>query len=123
LSPNIGSEIGSVFSLAAFAYVARITMMNMASPVRSAFSMEILSPQERGTQVGIQLALTSVVSGTATFFGARMMEAGDFQTPFYLMAIFYSISSFLFWHFFAGREEELLLDPPISKPNAVPGED
>ena len=123
LSSDIGSQIGSVFSLAAFAYVARITMMNMASPVRDAFGMEILSPQERGTQVGIQLALASVVSGVATFFGARMMEAGDFQTPFFLMAIFYSISSLMFWRFFTGREEELSLEPLLTKPKAVPGAD
>jgi len=121
LSTDIGSEIGSVFSLAAFAYIARITMMNMASPVRSAFGMEILSPQERGTQVGIQLALASLVSGVATFLGARMMDAGDFQTPFFLMAFFYSISSFLFWRFFKGHEEELIQEVPISKPKVVRG--
>ena len=98
-------------------------MMNMASPVRSAFGMEILSPQERGTQVGIQLALASLVSGVATFLGARMMDAGDFRTPFFLMAIFYSISSFLFWRFFKGREEELIQEVPISKPKVVRGGD
>ena len=47
-SSQAGNLIGSVLSVAGFAYVMRITMMNMASPVRSAFGMEI--PRCGGTR-------------------------------------------------------------------------
>jgi MFS family permease len=104
LSADIGSAFGSVLTIAGLAYVARITLMNMASPVRSAFSMEILDPGERGTQVGIQQALVAGLSGLASFYGARMMGSGDFRTPFFLMAAFYFVSTLMFWQFFNGRE-------------------
>jgi len=81
--------------------------MNMASPVRSAFGMEILDPAERGTQVGIQLALSSALSGAASYFGARLMDAGDFRTPFVIMAGCYLAATALFWQFFARQEKQL----------------
>ena len=111
LKKPAGNLVGSVLSVAGFAYVMRITFMNMASPVRSAFGMEILDPGERGTQVGIEHALAGAVSGVTAYLGARMMSAGDFQTPFLLMAIAYLIGTYLFWQFFSGKEQELSLTP------------
>jgi len=106
-SPDVGTAFGSVLTVAGLAYIARITLMNMASPVRSAFGMEILDPAERGTQVGIQLALSSALAGAASYFGARLMDAGDFRTPFFIMAGCYLAATALFWQFFAGREKQL----------------
>ncbi|MFQ5857246.1 MAG: MFS transporter [Anaerolineae bacterium] len=121
-SPDVGSVIGSVLTVAGLAYVARITLMNMASPVRSAFGMEILDPEERSTQVGIQLALSSAVSGLASYAGAQLMNVGDFRTPFLLMAGFYLAANLLFWIFFAGREKELALVLPIEGAKVVVSE-
>ncbi|MCP4420964.1 MAG: MFS transporter [Chloroflexi bacterium] len=106
-APDVGAALGSVFTVAGLAHIARITMANMAGPVRSAFAMEILHPGERGTQVGIELALASALAGGASYIGAQLMNAGDFRTPFFLMAICILLSSILFWHFFAKKEEEL----------------
>ncbi len=106
-SPDVGAAFGSVLTVAGLAYIARITLMNMASPVRSAFGMEILDPAERGTQVGIQLALSSALSGAASYFGARLMDAGDFRTPFVIMAGCYLAATALFWQFFARQEKQL----------------
>ena len=106
-SSDVGSAFGSVLTVAGLAYIARITLMNMAGPVRSAFGMEILDPAERGTQVGIQLAVSSALSGAASYFGARLMDAGDFRTPFFIMAGCYLLATALFWQFFAGRERQL----------------
>ncbi|MBW8009849.1 MAG: MFS transporter [Chloroflexi bacterium] len=108
-SSDISSVMGSVLSIAGFAYIGRTTLMNMANPVRSAFAMEILDPEERGTQVGIELALFYTFSGIASFLGAQMMESGDFRTPFLLMAVCYLLGSGLFWQFFVNRDEELTL--------------
>jgi MFS family permease len=109
-SPDLASAAaGSVFTIAGLAYIARITLSNMASPVRSAFAMEILDPAERGTQVGIEMALASALSGLASYLGAQMMNAGDFRTPFVLMSILYLGANLLFWRFFAGQETALAL--------------
>jgi len=110
-SPDVGGALGSVFTVAGLAHIARITFANMASPVRSAFAMEILDPRERGTQVGIELALTSALSGLASYFGAQLMDAGDFRTPFFLMAIAILAANGLFWRFFAGWEKESIPVP------------
>ena len=106
-SLELGSGPVSVLSIASLAYIARITLMNMASPVRSAFAMEILDPGERGTQVGLEQALWSGLSGVAGYLGARMMEAGDFTSPFILMGGLYLLAVIVFWRFFSGQEREL----------------
>jgi MFS family permease len=105
-SPDVGTAIGSVLTVAGLAHIARITLTNMASPVRSAFAMEILDPGERGTQVGIQLALASALSGLASYLGAQLMDAGDFQTPFFIMAGCILVANLMFWQFFAKQEEK-----------------
>lgn len=109
--PNLGFEALSVLSLAGFAYIGRITLMNMAGPVRSAFAMEILHAGERGTQVGIEQALFAGASGMTSYIGAQMMNAGDFQTPFLLMAVSYTFASVLFWRFFGRRAIEPAVQP------------
>jgi MFS family permease len=117
-SSDAGSLLGSVLSVAGFAYVMRITLMNMAAPVRSAFSMEILAPSERGTQVGLQHAFSGAVTGGAALIGARLMDAGDFQSPFIFMAGAYLIGTLLFWQFFRGKERQMAL---VSNPVAAAG--
>jgi predicted MFS family arabinose efflux permease len=89
----------------------RITLMNMGEPVRSAFGMEILAPSERGTQVGLQHAFSGLLTGGAAFLGARLMDAGDFQSPFFFMAGAYLIGTVLFWRFFRGKERQMALVP------------
>ncbi|HSG16640.1 MAG TPA: MFS transporter [Anaerolineae bacterium] len=112
-SPDVGAAFGSVFTIAGLAYIARITFSNMASPVRSAFAMEILDPGERGTQVGIEMALASALSGLASYVGAQLMELGDFRSPFIFMAGLYLIANLIFWHFFSRQEQR-----PVSVPAA-----
>ena len=102
-APGLGSESVSVLSLAGLAYIGRITLFNMASPVRSAFAMEILDEKERGTQVGIEQAISAALSGGAAYFGAQLMDAGNFQQPFLLMAVFYAVAVAVFWVYFGNQ--------------------
>jgi MFS family permease len=108
-SPEMAGAAGSVFTIAGLAYIGRITLSNMASPVRSAFAMEILDPSERGTQVGIEMALASALSGLSSYWGAQMMDGGDYRSPFLFMSLLYLAANLLFWRFFAGQEKELAL--------------
>jgi MFS family permease len=121
-SPDLAGGAGSVLTIAGLAYIARITLSNMASPVRSAFAMEILDPAERGTQVGIEMALASALSGLASYLGAQMMNAGDFRTPFVFMSILYLGANLLFWRFFAGQETSLALAAADRAEAAVVGD-
>ena len=102
---EVNTEVISDFTVVALAYIGRIMLFNMASPVRAAFAMELLDEGERGTQVGIENAAAAALSGAAAFFGARMMSAGDFQTPFIVMGIMYIVGVAVFWIYF-GRISE-----------------
>lgn len=95
-SPDVSTSFATIFTVAGFSHIARLTMTNMASPVRSAFAMEILDPRERGTQVGIQQGFSAALSGLTAFFCAQMMSAGAFRTPFLLMAAIYLVANLLF---------------------------
>lgn len=117
-SSEVGTALGSVLTIAGLAHIARITLSNMASPVRMAFAMEILDPGERGTQVGIEMAIVSALSGLASYVGAQLMSAGDYQTPFFLMAGCILIANILFWYFFAGQENVFAAKPEIQTASA-----
>jgi MFS family permease len=106
---ELSDVVGSFVVVAVIAYVARITTMDVSGPIREAFGMELLDPSERGTQVGIQRALAAGLFGLAGFFGGQMMDAGDFRTPFFIMAALNLCSVTLFWMFF-GRQKKAVLD-------------
>jgi hypothetical protein len=58
---------------------------------------------------GLEQALWAGLSGGAGFLGAQLMNGGNFRLPFLFMAGFYLVATVLFWVFFAGREEELVI--------------
>lgn len=99
-SSDLGPHLAPAFTIAGIGYVARVVLMRMAAPVESAFSMEILDPGERGTTVGLQAAVSQLLSSVASYLGAILMQAGDFRTPFMFMAGAYFLSTSLFWIFF-----------------------
>ncbi|MBI3536768.1 MAG: MFS transporter [Chloroflexi bacterium] len=90
----------SLLSIAGAAYIARNVFRNVSGPIASAFEMEILAPQERGTAVGAGAAMFNLTFAIGGFAGAAMMSAGDYRTPFVLMAIFYLAGDVLYWFFF-----------------------
>lgn len=99
-SSDLAANLAPAFTLAGIGYIARIVLMNMAAPVESAFSMEILDPTERGTTVGLQQAAGRLLSSVGSYSGAVLMNGGDFRTPFLFMAATYMLSTALFWAFF-----------------------
>jgi len=95
-----------VISLAGFAYVLRTTLFNMSGPVAEAFSMEILHPTERATATGLEATLGRMMTAMGGLLGALLMSAGDYRTPFFIMAVVYLASTFLFSAFFRRLEGE-----------------
>ncbi len=90
----------SLLSIAGIAFVARNVFRNVANPIASAFEMEILAPQERGTAVGASMAVFNLTFAIGGFAGAVMMNAGDFRTPFLWMAGLYLAGDLMYWFFF-----------------------
>ena len=92
----------TVVSIAGLAWVLRTALFNMSNPVMDSFTMGKLQPSERATYVGISAMFWSALTALGAFLGARMMDAGDFRTPFVIMAVTYALSTYLFLHWFHG---------------------
>ncbi len=95
----------TVVSLAGIAFVLRTALFNMSGPLYEAFTMESLHPNERATFTGISALVGSGLAAFGGWYGARLMAEGDFQIPFVIMAITYTISTWLFLRWFGGVRE------------------
>ncbi len=106
-SPDIGPFLAPALSIAGVAYALRVGLMNIAAPVASAFSMELLDQTERGTATGLQMTGSGIAGALGSYLGSRMMATGDYHSPFGAMAALYLISTGLFWIFFRHEEKRL----------------
>ncbi len=85
-------------------YVGRVMIFRMSRPLDDAFNMEVLDARERATNTGIEMAVGGALSAVAIFAGSRLMDAGDFTTPFMIMAVCYLVSTLIYWRVFRPLE-------------------
>jgi MFS family permease len=112
-SPSLAT-VTTVLTVAGVAYVARIVLANAAGPIYEAFSMEILDPGERATMVGLRSTAVQILSGAGAFVGARLMAAGDYVTPFMVMASLYAAGAIAFWVWFRPLERAPVPSPAVA---------
>jgi hypothetical protein len=77
--------------------------------------MGALDARERATNTGLEMAVGGAVSAVAIYFGSRMLDGGDFTTPFFVMASGIVISSIIYWKVFRAleiSESKLPLEDP-----------
>ena len=79
-------------------------IFRMSRPTDDAFNMEVLDARERATNIGIEMAVGGALSAVAIFAGSRLMDAGDFTTPFMIMAVCYLVSTLIYWWVFRPLE-------------------
>lgn len=103
-SPSLAAPT-QVVSLAGLAFVLRTGLFNMSGPIYEAFSMKVLHPAERATFVGYSAFLGSALSAAAGYWGASMMDGGEFRTPFILMAGLCAVSTWVFFRWFGSQTE------------------
>jgi MFS family permease len=103
---NSHHEELQVISLVGFVYMARTLFMNIASPILSAFFMNILDRRERATATGIKISFGYMLSAISGYLGANMMSHHDFQGPFIWMSVLFSLSVLLFWILFRRYENK-----------------
>ncbi|MBI4591667.1 MAG: MFS transporter [Candidatus Rokubacteria bacterium] len=104
---DIGPYLAPALSIAGIAYVLRVGLMNVAAPIASAFSMELLDETERGTATGLQMTGSGIAGALGSYLGSLLMAAGDYHAPFGAMAALYLVSTGLFWIFFRREEKRL----------------
>ncbi len=110
-SPSLAS-VSNVLTVAGAAYVLRIVLSNVSTPIADAFSMEVLDPGERATMVGLRSAVGQSLSAVGSFLGARLMAGGDYVTPFAVMATLYAGGALLYWIWFRPLEQVAPLSVP-----------
>ena len=94
------------YGLAALAYYARLTLMNMSNPVYQTFVMEHVEPDARATAASlISMAWSSGRAFSPTVSGYIQVRYG-FGPVFMLVIVLYVIAVFLYWKFFWVRERE-----------------
>ena len=125
LMPLIFDEGGILLLLVAMSYVGRVGFLRMASPLDDSFNMDVLDAKERATNTGLEIAVGSGLSAIAILIGSRLLDSGDFTTPFLIMAVASVISTAIYWRVFRRLEISELkkaeLDSPTApQPDAIP---
>jgi hypothetical protein len=100
LLPLLLDEGALLLLLVGASYVGRITIFRMGAPLDDAFNMEVLDARERATNTGLEIAAGSAVSAVAILISSRLMDSGDFATPFVIAAIAYVVSTMIYWRVF-----------------------
>ena len=109
-------ESGWAMPVVMGAWILRTSVFNMASPIESAFNMEILTLRERATLAGLDAAAYAGMTALGAFISSRLLTSGDYSTPFVGMAAMYILSTALFWKFFKAMEPPSVAEPPLKAP-------
>lgn len=105
--PQLVGEGQLLVFLVGFSYVGRTAWFRMGSPLDDAFNMDVLDAGERATNTGIEIAVGSGISAGAIFVGSRLLDGGDFMTPFLIMAGAYAVSTAIYWRVFRPLDREV----------------
>ncbi|MGC8546152.1 MAG: MFS transporter [Thermoplasmata archaeon] len=87
-------------SMAIVLYITRSLLMNMSSPVMTAFTMSIIRKEERATAASIIQLFDSAPRSFGPAIGGYFYSIGDLDLPFYITAFLYSISITFFFILF-----------------------
>jgi predicted MFS family arabinose efflux permease len=90
----------SSLPLAAFGYVMRYMLMNMANPILNSFKLEIVSAEQRSIINSVMWMACYTFVGIGTYAGGLMMAGGRNSMPFLVTGIFYALTAVLYYVFF-----------------------
>jgi MFS family permease len=100
--------------LAGFAYVMRMTLMNMANPAIQSFSMEIVAERERATVSSLNSMGWNVFLALSTFASGIMMSQANYLLPYMITCIVYFIAAVAYYVFFLRIERKTLMQTTIA---------
>ncbi len=102
-----------VFWMSGLAYLIRLALMNMSTPVYTTFVMEQVEPSSRAmvaSLVTMAMNFGGVISPTVS--GILQVKYG-FGPPFLGTIILYIISVFMYWYFWWRKSDEREPLPPV----------
>jgi MFS family permease len=95
----------STLMVAAFAYIMRSALMNMANPIFNSFKLEIVSENQRATVNSLTWMSCYVFFGLSTYIGGLIMARGYYKLPFMLTCVLYAMAAILYYIFFENIEK------------------
>ena len=110
----LGDGTFLLLALVSMAYVGRNTLFGVSYPMDEAFNMEVLDPRERASGTGIEIAAGGAVSALAIIVGSRLVDSGDYTSPFLIMAVCVALSTLIYWQVFRPVEAASGRQAPIS---------
>ena len=93
--------------VAELAYLVRGTLMNMASPLYSAFSMEVSEPQDQGAVSSMLNISWQAGWAVSPILSGFIQQDYGFAPLFIATVILYTISTILVWLFFGDTENRI----------------
>lgn len=102
---SLGAE--KVLPLAVISFWMRASLMQMSSPISSAFMMEIVPDDARATVNSIATMAWNLSWTFSTAFSGWVMQNYGYAIPYYLTAFCYAVSAVSFYYLFNKREVEV----------------
>lgn len=96
----------SILAVAAFGYIMRTAIMNMANPIMSSFNMEIVNKDKRATVNSLIWMSCYTFVGLSTYAGGLIMAQSYYTLPFSLTCILYVVAAVLYYMFFEKMEKQ-----------------
>ncbi|OPY49839.1 MAG: Major Facilitator Superfamily protein [Methanosaeta sp. PtaU1.Bin112] len=90
----------SSLPVAAFGYLVRYMLMNMANPILNSFKLEIVRAEQRSMINSIMWMACYSFVGIGTYAGGLMMAMGRNRVPFLITGIFYALTASMYFVFF-----------------------
>jgi predicted MFS family arabinose efflux permease len=95
----------SSMAVAAFGYVMRYMLMNMANPILNSFKLEIVTANQRSVMNSITWMACYTFVGFGTYAGGMMMAGGQNAMPFLTTSILYALTAGLYYMYFIDAEK------------------
>ncbi len=105
----------SSLTIAGIIMPIRRSFMNMAGPIRRAFTMEVFSEERRVSAYSVVTTANNLFRAISTLIGALLMEALHPSSPFLMASIVYIISAFVLWKAFADEDLETYAEQQPSR--------
>jgi predicted MFS family arabinose efflux permease len=92
--------------VAAFAYVMRMTLMNMANPAINNFNMELVRDEQRATVSSLTSMAWYLCMSLSAYLSGIMMAGSNYVLPFMVTCVTYLCAASLYYLFFSRVEKE-----------------
>ncbi len=97
--------------VAAFAYIMRMTLMNMAGPAINSFNMELVGDEQRATVSSLTSTSGYLCQSLSAYLSGVMMAGSNYVLPFMVTCATYVFAASLYYLFFSAVEKEKVRVP------------